>query len=116
MRRATFSWNHLCVALAAHLRVSVLGMSGLITGNKPCFCFCFNSDSEDEEEAKGGVSKSKNLVHCSREVRMGTNQALNHGKEVYTSAAMKAVQDITRPRRVLDPATGKTSYPKKTRQ
>ena len=75
-----------------------------------------DSDGEDEEEAKGGVSKNKKLVHCAREVRMGTNQALSHGKEVYTSAAMKAVRDITRRRRILDPATGKKSYPKKTRQ
>ena len=75
------------------------------------------ADGEDEGEAKGGVSKNKKLVHCAKEVRMGTNQALNHGqvhgKQVYTSAAMKAVRDITRPRRMLDPATGKKSYPKK---
>ena len=33
--------NHVCVALVAHSRVSALGMSKPIMGNKPCFCFCF---------------------------------------------------------------------------
>ena len=68
---------------------------------------------EDEEEANGGVSKNSRLVHTAKEVRMGTNQAINHGKDVYTSACMKSIRDVTRVRHQKDPQTGKRFLPKK---